>query len=978
MNELTSMQAACWFGRLTDSDFLGGVAAHLYTEFDGQIIDLNKLEAALQRVYLEHSLLRLTLSSDGTAEIKPRAESPLLEIDDLTDLSITEQEKYLLNKREQWTHQRLDLANGQTARFSVSLLSNNGFRLHIDTDMIAVDPSSFRRLMEDLTLFYLDNETSFTPAPSFFEWHNAIRSNTDLKKFVQRDRKWWQSRLLDIAPSPSLPTNNANSQQVKSHCLRATLTPEESECLQQLARYNKVTLSNLTLGLFAFCLSQSINEKYFRLNVPTFWREPVLPEINRCVGDFANFVLLNVDIAPQLNLTSLVQSIAEQMIELLEHSHYPGVNIMRDLSRHHGTAQIAPIVFTAALDMPEGELFSNSVQKTFGSMVWSVSQGPQVALDAQIVRTEGSLLINWDVRLDALPLDWVNKLFEKFTYLLKKISKEPELLDKDLGSLEGFSFKKDESDTRKTSPLSAIQKAYLLGRTTQLPLGGVAMQEFREYHGRFDASLLKNRLVDMVQRHESLRTYIDTNKLTQVVTDKAVVNLKEIDLSEQPAQIAATYIENYRDTYSHALFNLDFSPWDITIFYLKDELLTVFTRFDALILDGRSIASLMVELFNMEQSKPEPLPSLQPEVPDDVNHNDAEQRKSDMTYWKNKLSSINTTPQIPWRMPLDKLGVATYERNNITIKHSEFRPLVKIAAKHGLFKNSAIMSIILELLAYWSKNHSTHVAVPVLPMYSGALSNRSTFIAVAWQVGSGNLSQQAKTLQSDILEGLQHLSFSGVDLARMLFEQCGTGPVLPIVITNGLSWPTLSKAHPMQLKDGLTQTPQVAMDIRFSTQQDGALILSIDYANNAIKSTAIHDFLLAVEKAIQQIINTNKFSFDTEQCFIQNTKDSDHTYSFQAEDTRPSLHQELLAIYTETIGVESKDYITKETSFINMGLRPNHLKIILKRLQETFSISLSAKDVFQCRNIQDVEQLLNLINTSDNATVQHPQPTHSI
>ena len=106
----------------------------------------------------------------------------------------------------------------------------------------------------------------------------------------------------------------------------------------------------------------------------------------------------------------------------------------------------------------------------------------------------------------------------------------------------------------------------------------------------------------------------------------------------------------------------------------------------------------------------------------------------------------------------------------------------------------------------------------------------------------------------------------------MLFDQCGKGPALPIVITNGLSWPTLPETHPMQLKDGLTQTPQVAMDIRFTSNHDDALILSVDYANNAIESTAINNFLIAVEKAIQQIIDTKKFSFEAEQHFNQNTE----------------------------------------------------------------------------------------------------------
>ncbi|MFK6179830.1 hypothetical protein Q4125_18675, partial [Acinetobacter baumannii] len=36
--------------------------------------------------------------------------------------------------------------------------------------------------------------------------------------------------------------------------------------------------------------------------------------------------------------------------------HYSGVNVLRDLSRYHGSAQIAPVVFTAALDLENNNL----------------------------------------------------------------------------------------------------------------------------------------------------------------------------------------------------------------------------------------------------------------------------------------------------------------------------------------------------------------------------------------------------------------------------------------------------------------------------------------------------------------------------------------------------------------------------------------------------------------------------------------------
>lgn len=52
------------------------------------------------------------------------------------------------------------------------------------------------------------------------------------------------------------------------------------------------------------------------------------------------------------------------------------------------------------------------------------------------------------------------------------------------------------------------------------------MQEFRQYHGTMDIVLLRQRLTEMVRRHDSLRTYIDKNRLVQYVSDQVSVNLK--------------------------------------------------------------------------------------------------------------------------------------------------------------------------------------------------------------------------------------------------------------------------------------------------------------------------------------------------------------------------------------------------------------------------------------------------------------------
>ncbi|MDH0562390.1 condensation domain-containing protein [Acinetobacter courvalinii] len=952
MCELTSMQAACWFGRSGNAT-LGGVAAHLYAEFDGQFIDLQKLHLALQRLYREHSILRLSLNADGLPNIMPEIPQQILEVDDFSKLSDHQTEHMLVHKREQWTHQKLDLSQGQTARFSVSVLKQNTFRFHVDTDMIAIDPSSFLNLMEDLSLFYEDAEISFSRPPHFFDWYQKIRTDPELKKLKQRDRLWWKQRLPHIPPAPSLPFIDQEFKTAKSVRLSTWLSPQQRTALQQLARKQHLTVTNLILGLFAYTLGHATQDHSFRLNIPTFWREPALKNIKGSIGDFANLVILNVDLKGTTTLAAFCKQIANQMLELLEHSHYPGVNVLRDLSRYQGSAQIAPVVFTAALDLENDNLLSDRVRGVFGAMNWVISQGPQVALDAQIAHVDDGILVNWDIRLDALPKEWITNLFNSFIDLLKNLAAHPEQLNAQIIS----PAKNTPSDVTSQKPLNALQQAYLLGRTQALPLGGVAMQEFRQYHGQMDMGLLRQRLTEMVRRHDSLRSYIDKNSLIQYVSDQVSVNLKEIDLSTWEAEPASHHIQSYKNSYTHELFDLNQSPWNITIFLLKNNLLTIFVCFDALILDGRSIAALMLELFDGQQH------DIQTQIEGKEAENSLSVHQSDRAYWERKFSRLSAIPALPWKMPLQHLTTSRYQRNTLIIEKDQFKQLSKIGAKHSLFKNSILMAIILEVLSHWSTEKSLCVAVPTLPLYAGPFSNSSTFIAVEWKT-SDQFAEQANRLQTDVLEGLQHLSFSGVDLARLLFEKVGVAPVLPIVITNGLSWPVLPESHPIQQHDGLTQTPQVAIDIRFSTSNDGALIFDIDYAQEAFPPHMIDDFLKALQLAIKQIIGSEIFSFDLSNFFSE--LENNRSYFNHNESINRSIphennakpHNQLLDIYLDVIGQAPNQQVDKSTHFTHLGLRPHHLKVVSKRIHETYAIQLSPLQLIQCRNIADVEKLL--------------------
>ena len=89
----------------------------------------------------------------------------------------------------------------------------------------------------------------------------------------------------------------------------------------------------------------------------------------------------------------------ETLHDTARHSSYSGLSVLRDLGRHRGNQTLAPIVYTSALGL--GDLFAGEVTDQFGAPVWTISQGPQVLIDAQATPLATGLMINWDVRVDA-------------------------------------------------------------------------------------------------------------------------------------------------------------------------------------------------------------------------------------------------------------------------------------------------------------------------------------------------------------------------------------------------------------------------------------------------------------------------------------------------------------------------------------------------------------------------------------------------
>jgi mycobactin phenyloxazoline synthetase len=404
---LAPMQHAMWVGR-HDNQPLGGVAGHLYVEFDGNAIDPDRLRDAATNLATRHPMLRVQFLSDGTQRIDPAAEGAgfPVTVHDLRGLAEDVVEQRLTGLREAKSHQQLD---GQMLELTLSLLPGGSSRLHVDLDMQAADAMSYRTLMADLAGLYQGRQL---PALryTYREYRQEMtRRESGPQPERDADRDWWAQRIPELPDPPALPSATRKHLSRNSTRRWQWLDPRTRDALFANARSRGVTPAMMFAATFAYTLACWSSSSRFLLNVPLFGREALHPDVDSLVGDFTSSLLLDIDLTGTSTAAARAHAVQDAMRSAAAHSGYPGLSVLRDLARYRGTPVLAPVVFTSAIGL--GELFCADVTETFGMPGWIISQGPQVSLDAQVTEFDGGVLVNWDVREDVFPPGVVDAMF---------------------------------------------------------------------------------------------------------------------------------------------------------------------------------------------------------------------------------------------------------------------------------------------------------------------------------------------------------------------------------------------------------------------------------------------------------------------------------------------------------------------------------------------------------------------------------------
>jgi pyochelin synthetase len=511
-------------------------------------------------------------------------------------------------------------------------------------------------------------------------------------------------------------------------------------------------------------------------------------------------------------------------------------------------------------------------------------------------------------------------------------------------------------------PLTDIQQAHWVGRSSVFELGNVANHHYLEFEvSNLDLSRLAAAWQKLIERHDMLRAIVlptgEQQILEQVPAyEIATLDLRGLEKTEVEAQLTVL-----REKLSHQVLPSQQWPWfDIRATYLDNQRIRIHISMDLLVVDAASIRIVFQEWNKLYQKPDLLLPPLDLSFRDYViNKNalqDLELIQQSQDYWFSRLDTLPPAPELPLACFPSELKEYQFKRYRAELSPNIWQQLKQRGQNAGLTPSVILLAAFAEVLTVWSKNPHFIINLTVLerlPIHPqinqivGDFTN-TNLLAVDNSIPDTFIAR-ALQIQQQLLQDLDHLQISGVEVLRELARRQKTGltAAMPIVFSSvlGLSSFTqgdLEFSFLGEIVYGISQTPQVSLDYQV-TEQNGALIFNWDVVEELFPDGLLDDMFGAYCDLLQKLAKNDQVWYMSQRSLLPTTQLKQriavnatdkpipetallHTLVFQQVSLRP---QQMAVITSDSYGALRDRTLT----YLEVGDRAINLAHHLQQLR---------------------------------------------
>ncbi|WP_327356203.1 non-ribosomal peptide synthetase [Streptomyces sp. NBC_01304] len=333
-------------------------------------------------------------------------------------------------------------------------------------------------------------------------------------------------------------------------------------------------------------------------------------------------------------------------------------------------------------------------------------------------------------------------------------------------------------------PLTEIQHAYLVGRSSGYELGSTSIHLYTEYASPdLDLPRLRRALTALVARHEMLRAVVASDGTQRILSEVGEVPVTEYDLREAPDEDQRAHLAALRAELSHQALPLDTWPmFDIHVTWLDGDRdgnhARVHIGIDLLIADVASIRLFFLELGDLYADPTAQLPPLDVSFRDYVlaaqELRDSPAYDTARAYWKTRIETLPPNPQLPLRagtLPTGSTPLRTRRQDRLPA--ADWIRVKERAAARGLTPSAVQLAAYATVLGAWSRSGHFTLNVPLFnrhplhPHIDRVIGDFTsvTLLEVDLRPGGGFTALAAR-MQRQLWQDMDHRLFSGVDVIR--------------------------------------------------------------------------------------------------------------------------------------------------------------------------------------------------------------------
>lgn len=535
--------------------------------------------------------------------------------------------------------------------------------------------------------------------------------------------------------------------------------------------------------------------------------------------------------------------------------------------------------------------------------------------------------------------------------------------------LEEIKVEPDEEHRFDKFDLTEIQRSYLLGRNQGYDMGGISTHGYYEYEVEYDIERFERALNKVIKNQDNLRLVMTDDRKQRILKDVPYYKINRIDgRNFTKEQLEEVKMEE-RDRMSHAVFNPEVWPlFEFQCIQISDKKSLLFFGIDLMITDASSIQMLKNMLkyyYEHENEEPEKMQfSFRDFMIGMKRIKQTDQYKADKGFWQKRLGEIPNEPMLPLKKETSDIQSSEFKRMSLLLSKEKTAALKKIAIQNGISFSSVVCTAYSMALAFYSNQMDCTLNVTIFNKYDfhpdveRMMGDFTSTILLPFRFqGKDSLQEVFAEIQEELLTGLEHRYYTGVEVLRDLkkFRNTGNKAIMPIVFTSTLDKKSDDNQELGKLLYSISQTSQVYLDCQ-AYEKNGQLFVIWDYIDELFDERLMQNMFERFELNLNKMDKHSalKEYFELSEWDDKIWKEYNSTEKeLPYQDLYDKFMQSVLA-YPDHVAVEDENgtYTYKELAKASDGVaaylsdagikKGDHVAVLTHRRKETIANILGA------------------------------------